>query len=98
MRRSFVVLYAGLALAACGGGAGAKPYSVAGVKSAYFQARDFSPLMQWYYQDPDDHSHTNYVPIGGLEVCPLALRGNYNTATVANAIRPYATEPEPEFV
>jgi hypothetical protein len=97
MRRSFVVLFAGLALAACGG-AGAKPYSVAGVKSAYFQARDFSPLMQGYYQDPDDHSHTNYVPIGGLEVCPLAQRANYNAATVANAIEPKAAEPVPQFV
>jgi hypothetical protein len=97
MRRSFVVLFAGLALAACGG-AGAKPYSVAGVKSAYFQARDFSPLMQGYYQDPDDHSHTNYVPIGGLEVCPLAQRANYDTAAVANAIEPKAAEPAPQFV
>jgi hypothetical protein len=97
MRRSFVVLFAGLALAACGG-AGAKPYSVAGVKSAYFQARDFSPLMQGYYQDPDDHSHTNYVPIGGLEVCPLAQRANYDAATVANAIEPKAAEPAPQFV
>ena len=91
------MLFAGLALAACGG-AGAKPYSVAGVKSAYFQARDFSPLMQGYYQDPDDHSHTNYVPIGGLEVCPLAQRANYDAATVANAIEPKAAEPAPQFV
>src|SRR3954451_7558368 len=97
MCRGVLVLLAGLALAACGG-AGAKPYSVAGVKSAYFQARDFSPLMQGYYQDPYDHSHTNYVPVGGLEVCPLAQRANYDTATVANAIEPKAAEPAPQFV
>ncbi len=97
MRRTLLVLFAALALAACGG-SGAKPYTVARVKAAYFQARDFSPLMSGYYQDPDDHSHTNYVPIGGLEVCPLAQRANYDSPTVANAIEPKAAEPVPQFV
>jgi hypothetical protein len=95
-RRAAVVLCAGVALAACGGSA--KPYTVAGVKSAYFKARDGGPAMQGYYQDPDDHSHTNYVPYGGLEVCPLAQRANYDAPTVANAIKPEAAEPVQQFV
>jgi hypothetical protein len=90
------MLCAGVALAACGGSA--KPYTVAGVKSAYFKARDGGPAMQGYYQDPDDHSHTNYVPYGGLEVCPLAQRANYDAPTVANAIKPEAAEPVQQFV
>ncbi len=97
MRPAVLVLLAGLALAACGG-AGAKPYSVNDIRSAYFQARDGGPLLEGYYADPDDHSHTNYVPIGGLEVCPLAQRANYNSASVANAIEPKAAEPVPQFV
>lgn len=97
MRAAVLVLLVGLALAACGG-SGAKPYSVAGVKAAYFQARDFGPQMSGYFQDPDDHSHTNYVPIGGLEVCPLAQRANYDSPSVANAIEPKAAEPVPQFV
>jgi hypothetical protein len=96
MRASVLVVSACLALAACGGSA--KPYSVSDVKAAYYQARDGGPLTQGYYQDPDDHSHTNYVPIGGLEVCPLAQRASYNAPTVANAIEPNAAEPAPQFV
>jgi hypothetical protein len=97
MRRAVVALLAGLALAACGG-AGAKPYSVGAVKSAYFQPRDYGTQMQGFFPDPDDHSHTNYVPIGGLEVCPLAQRANYDAAQVTNAIEPKAAEPVPQFV
>jgi hypothetical protein len=95
MRSTVLVLLAGLALAACGD---AKPYTAANVRSSFFQARDYGPRMSGYVQDPDDHSHTNYVPIGGLEVCPLAQRANYNAAPVANAIEPNAAEPLPEFV
>jgi hypothetical protein len=94
---SVLLVLAAFGLAACGG-SGAKPYSVANVRSAYFQPRDFSPLMQGYFQDPDDHSHTNYVPFGGLEVCPLAQRANYDAPTAANAIEPKAAEPVPQFV
>jgi hypothetical protein len=96
MRQAVVALLAGLALAACG--AGATPYSVGAVKSAYFQPRDYGTQMQGFFQDPDDHSHTNYVPIGGLEVCPLAQRASYNAPTTANAIEPDAAEPVPQFV
>jgi hypothetical protein len=97
MRRAVLVLLGGLALAACGGGRGSG-YTVSDVKAAYYQARDGGPLLQGYYQDPDDHSHTNYVPIGGLEVCPLAQRASYNAPTTANAIEPDAAEPVPQFV
>ena len=97
MRASVLVLLAGLALAACGGGRSAG-YSVADVKAAYFKARDGGPAMQGYYQDPDEHAHSNYVPFGGLEVCPLAQRANYNAPTVANAIQPSAAEPVQQFV
>jgi hypothetical protein len=96
MRRAVVVLLAGVAVAACGGRD--SPYTVSDVKAAYYQARDGGPRFQGFYQDPDDHSHTNYVPIGGLEVCPLAQRANYDSPTVANAIEPKAAEPAPQFV
>ncbi len=92
--RPVAVLFAALALAACGG-SGARPYTVADVRSAYYHG---GSQMQGYYQDPDEHSHTNYVPIGGLEVCPLAQRANYDTPPVANAIEPNAAEPAPQFV
>jgi hypothetical protein len=97
MRGAVLVLLAGLALVACGGGRGSG-YTVADVKAAYYQARDGGPALQGYYQDPDDHSHTNYVPIGGLEVCPLAQRANYNARPAPNAIEPKAAEPVPQFV
>jgi len=96
MRRLVVLLSAGLLVAACGGGRDG--YTVSDVKAAYFQARDGGPLMQGYYQDPDEHAHSNYVPFGGLEVCPLAQRANYDAPKAANAIKPNAAEPVDQFV
>jgi hypothetical protein len=97
VRPAVVAAFLGLALAACGGDR-SSGYTVADVKAAYFKARDGGPLMQGYYQDPDEHAHSNFVPFGGLEVCPLAQRANYNAPTVANAIQPKAAEPVQQFV
>lgn len=98
MRAAVLVLFAGLLLAACGsersGG-----YSASDIKAAYFKARDSGPTMQDYFQDPDDHAHSNYVPFGGLEVCPLAQRASYTAPSlVANAIEPSAADPVQQFV
>jgi hypothetical protein len=95
--RAVLVLLAGLALVACGEAAGT-PYRVSDVRSAYYKARDAGPATQGYFQDPDAHSHTNYVPLGGLEVCPLAQRANYDAPPAANAIEPKAAEPVQQFV
>jgi hypothetical protein len=98
MRATVVVLLAGFALAACGGGR-STGYTVSDVKAAYFKARDGGPAMQGYFQNPDDHAHSNYVPFGGLEVCPLAQRASYTApGLVANAIEPTAAEPVQQFV
>jgi hypothetical protein len=98
MRAAVLVLFAGLALAACGE-TRATRYSVPDVKAAYFKPHDGGPAMQGYFQDPDDHAHTNYVPFGGLEVCPLVQRASYTApALVANAIEPTAAEPVQQFV
>jgi hypothetical protein len=97
MRRVVVLLLAALVIAACGGGRDSG-YSVSDVKAAYYQARDGGPRMQGYYQDPDEHAHSNYVPFGGLEVCPLAQRANYDAPKAANAIKPDAAEPVDQFV
>src|SRR4051812_3167205 len=98
MRPTVLALLAGLALAACGGG-GSSGYTVSDVKAAYFKARDGGPAMEGYFQDPDDHAHSNYVPFGGLEVCPLAQRASYTAPSlVANAIEPTAAEPVQQFV
>ena len=97
MRAAVLLLLSGLALAACGGRDSG--YTVSDVKGAYFTARDGGKAMQGYFQDPDDHAHSNYVPFGGLEVCPLAQRASYTApATVANAIEPTAAEPVQQFV
>jgi hypothetical protein len=98
MRGTVLVLLAGLALAACGGGRDTG-YTVSEVKAAYFTARDGGPSTQGYFQNPDDHAHSNYVPFGGLEVCPLAQRASYTAPSlVANAIEPTAAEPVQQFV
>jgi hypothetical protein len=98
MRRAVVALLAVLALAACGGDRGTG-YTVSDIKAAYFTARDGGPAMQGYFQNPDDHAHSNYVPFGGLEVCPLAQRASYTAPSlVANAIEPTAAEPVQQFV
>src|SRR3954463_1724440 len=98
MRAPVVVLLAALALAACGGDRGSG-YTVSDIRAAYFKARDGGPAMQSYYQNPDDHAHSNYVPFGGLEVCPLAQRASYTAPSlVANAIEPTAAEPVQQFV
>src|SRR3954469_7480708 len=97
MRALVVALFAALTVTACGGGSSG--YTVSSVKAAYFKARDGGPAMQGYFQDPDDHAHSNYVPFGGLEVCPLAQRASYTAPSlVANAIEPSAAEPVQQFV
>lgn len=95
--RALVVLCACLAVAGCGS-SGKSSYSVADVRSAFFRATDAGPEMQGYWVDEDFHSHANYVPIGGLEVCPLAQRANYDAPRVENMIEPEAAQPVQQFV
>jgi len=98
MRALAVGWLAALAVAACGGDAGSG-YTASDIKAAYFKARDGGPAMQEYYEDPDNHAHSNYVPLSGLEVCPLAQRANYTAAgSVQNVIEPKAAEPVQQFV
>jgi hypothetical protein len=89
-----VVLVAG-----CGGDGGSA-YTISDVKSAYYKAKDAgadAPKVEQYYVDEDYHSHSNYVPRGGLEVCPLMQRANA-PVKAENMIEPDAAEPAPEFV
>jgi hypothetical protein len=95
--RGSVALLACLAVAGCGDSQKSS-YSVADVKAAYYKAHDGGAAMQGYWVDEDFHSHSNYVPLGGLEVCPLAQRANYDAPTVANMIEPRAAQPVQRFV
>lgn len=94
MRR--LVLLACLAAAACGGAS--KAYTVAGVKAAYFRPADFGRAVTGGFVDPDFHSHSNYVPIGGLEICPLAQRAEASSGGGVNQISPKAAEPVQQYI
>jgi hypothetical protein len=95
MRRLVAVL-ACLAAAGCGG-SGKSSYSAADVKAAYYRAADGGAALQGYWLDPDFHSHANYVPAGGVEVCPLMQRANAPTRA-ANMIEPEAAQPVAQLV
>jgi hypothetical protein len=94
--RGLVVAVACLAVVACGGQKSS--YSAGDVKAAYYQARDGGPGLEGGWVDEDFHSHANYVPTGGLEVCPLAQRANYDAPSVDNMIEPRAAQPVQQFV
>jgi hypothetical protein len=96
MRRLVVALGCLAVLAGCGS-SGTGGYSVADVKAAYYKASDSGAGTVGAWVDPDDHSHTNYVPDDALEVCPLAQRANYDSARVEHIIEPKAAQPVPEF-
>ncbi|HWK29722.1 MAG TPA: hypothetical protein VNS09_24360 [Solirubrobacter sp.] len=96
--RRLVVLCACLAVVGCGE-SGKSSYTAADVKAAYYTARDGgADKLQSYFVDEDYHSHSNYVPIGGLEVCPLAQRASYDAARVENMIEPKAAQPVRQFI
>jgi len=86
-----------LAVVACGG-SGKSSYTVGDVKAAYFRPRDFGPAVTGGFVDPDFHSHSNYVPIGGLEICPLAQRSESATGNGQNEIEPKAAEPVQQYI
>jgi hypothetical protein len=100
---------AALALVACavasgcgGSGASKAQYSGADIRAAYYRAKDAGPGTQFddYWVDADYHSHSNYVPIGGLETCPLAQRsdGPSTGSGPANQVEPTAAQPVQQFV
>jgi hypothetical protein len=91
-----LVLLACLAAVACGGSA--KSYTAADVKAAYFKPADFGPAVSGGFVDPDFHSHANYVPIGGLEICPLAQRAEAASGGGVNQIEPKAGQPVQQYV
>lgn len=91
-----LVLLAGI-VTACGD-SGAGHYSGAQIKAAYYRAADgHDSALHDYYVDDDFHSHTNYVPVGGLEVCPLAQRSDAPTAA-PNVVEPTAGQPVAQFI
>jgi hypothetical protein len=100
MRRGWLIVAVGLAAAVSGCGSDEKSsYSVGDVKAAYYKAKDAGPgaLVEEYWVDDEYHSHSNYVPTTGLEVCPLAQRANA-PVKVENMIEPNAAEPVGEFI
>jgi hypothetical protein len=100
VRRALLCVVAfGLLVAGCGGG-GRSSYSIADVKQSYYTARDAGGAganVEQYWVDEDVHSHTNYIPPNGLEVCPLMQRANA-PVKAENMIEPDAAQPAPEFV
>jgi hypothetical protein len=87
-------------LAAGCGSDGKSSYTIPDVKAAYYTAKDAGGAaanVEQFYVDEDFHSHANYIPRGGLEVCPLMQRAD--AATKAdNMVQPDAAEPAPDFV
>jgi hypothetical protein len=85
----------------CGGspdGPGvAATYSSEQVKSSYFRAADSAEADHEYWVDPDYHSHSNYVPLGGIEACPLAQRADVEPGT-PHTVEPAAGVPTGLFV
>jgi hypothetical protein len=88
---------AALALAGCGG-SGKSAYSSADVRAAYYKPADFGAQMTGSWVDPDFHSHSNYVPDGSLEICPLAQRAETPGGIVRNAIAPKAGQPVQQYI
>jgi hypothetical protein len=80
------------------GSSGRSHYTVGEVEHAYFRPADFGPKVTGGFVDPDFHSHTNYVPIGALEICPLAQRAEAPSGGGVNEIQPKAAEPVQQYV
>jgi hypothetical protein len=90
-----LALALGVAAAGCGSGGETKArYTDADIRAAYFRAADADFQAQQYWADPDFHSMANYVPLGGVEACPLAQRAT----GVKNAVEPTAGDPVQQFV
>jgi hypothetical protein len=89
------------AAAGCGGSSGGSgataSYTAEHVRSAYFRAADSAEADRDYWVDRDFHSHTNYVPLGGIEACPLAQRADVRSGT-PHAVEPVAGVPTGLFV
>lgn len=94
MRRLLVACV--LLLAACGGPG--KTYTVGEVKAAYYRASDFGPQVTGGFLSEDFHSHANYVPLSGVETCPLAQRANAASGGGVNEVEPKAAQPVQQFV
>jgi hypothetical protein len=101
MLRAAVVCAALAVLAGCGSDAKSS-YTGAEVKAAYYRASDAGriqrTLLEDYFADPDDHAHTNYVPLEAIETCPQAQRANADVELSGNSVTPKAGEPVNQFV
>lgn|GEM_PF-2096451 len=86
---------AGAGCGGSGGGSGGH-YSAAQIKAAYFKGAG-DPTVRGSWVDADYHSHTNYVPIGGLETCPLAQRSNA-PESAPNMVEPSAAQPVGQYL
>ncbi len=51
-------------------------YTVEEVKAALPDAKGDLENVNEYWQDPQFHSHNNYIPPGGVQTCPLANRSD----------------------
>jgi len=77
-------------------------YAGADIKAAYFRVADESatarPRLDGYWADPNQHEHSNFVPLEGIETCPQAQRANADTKLEGNYVTPKAGEPVSQFV
>jgi hypothetical protein len=99
--RVAVVCALAVVLAGCGSDSKSS-YTGADIKAAYFKASDESetarPLVEQYWADPNDHQHTNYVPLEAIETCPQAQRAHASNPVDGNSVTPDAGEPVTQFV
>jgi hypothetical protein len=90
------LLIACLVATGCGG-SGKSTYTAGDIKAAYYRAAQGDLKVENFWADQDFHSHSNYVPLDGLEVCPLSQRANA-ASQAANMIQPKAAQPVQQFV
>lgn len=95
--RAGLLLIACLVIAGCGG-SGKSAYTATDVRAAYYKAADGrNPAVEGVWANQDYHSHSNFVPLDGLEVCPLSQRANA-PSQAANVIQPKAAQPVQQFI
>src|SRR5262249_4920533 len=69
---------------------------------AYYKASDEDKITRTQvvgtWANPDDHEHSNYVPLNGIETCPQAQRATTDAELEGNSVTPQAGDPVNQFL
>lgn len=72
-------------------------YTVEEIKDALPLAKGELENVNAYWQDPEFHSHNNYIPPGGVQTCPIANRSDA-AGSPPNMVLPTGGEDVGRFV